>query len=119
MKKLLIKTLRLQTQIETYESTEELKYPQKYEGGGVIIIDDSNKTEINDPRVQAVFKRSRHNNLSTFISSQDYYELPKKLSEANDNMYHIFKQNSFRDVRNLNQDKTSMDLTLEEFKCLS
>ena len=34
-----------------------------------------------DPRVQAMFKRSRHNNLSIFIISQDYYELPKKLSE--------------------------------------
>ena len=32
---------------------------------------------MNDPRVQAMFKRSRHNNLSIFIISQDYYELPK------------------------------------------
>ena len=33
---------------------------------------------MNDPRVQAMFKRSRHNNLSIFIISQDYYELSKK-----------------------------------------
>ena len=36
---------------------------------------------MNDPRVQAMIKRSRHNNLSIFIISQDYYELPNKLSE--------------------------------------
>ena len=33
---------------------------------------------MNDPRVQAMFKRSRHNNLSIFKISQDYYELPKR-----------------------------------------
>ena len=34
---------------------------------------------MNDPRVQAMFKRSRHNNLSIFIVSQGYHELPKKI----------------------------------------
>ena len=33
---------------------------------------------MDDPRVQAMFKRSRHNNSSIFIISQDYYELRKK-----------------------------------------
>ena len=36
---------------------------------------------MNDPRVQAMFKRSRHNNLSIFIISQDYYELLNKQYE--------------------------------------
>ena len=31
-----------------------------------------------DHRVQAMFKRSRHNKLSIFIISQNYYELSKK-----------------------------------------
>ena len=61
------------TEIDTYESIEELKFPQEYDdGGGIIILDDLNEKEMNDPRVQAVFKRSRHNNLSIFIISQDY-----------------------------------------------
>ena len=55
------------TEIETYQSIEELKYPQEYEGGGIIILDDLNEKEMNDPRVQAMFKRSRQNNLSIFI----------------------------------------------------
>ena len=59
------------TEKETYESIEELKFPQHYDDGGVIILDDLNEKEMNDPRVQAVFKRSRHNNLSIFIISQD------------------------------------------------
>ena len=66
------------TEIETYESIEELKFPQDYENNSIIILDDLNQKEMDDPRVQAMFKRSRHNNLSIFIISQDYYELSKK-----------------------------------------
>ena len=50
------------TEIETYESIEELKFPQEYDDGGNIILEDLNEKEMNDPRVQAKFKRSRHNN---------------------------------------------------------
>ena len=106
------------TETETYESIEELKFPQEYNEGGIIILDDLNEKEMNDPRVQAMFKRSRHNNLSIFIISQDYYELPKKTIGANGNIYHIFKPNNFLHVRNIYQDKASMDMTLEEFKYL-
>ena len=82
-------------EIETYDNIEELKYPQEYDDGGIIILDDLNEKEMNDPRVQAMFKRSRHVNLSIFIISQDYYELPKKTIRANGNIYHIFKPNNF------------------------
>ena len=60
---------------------------------------------MNDPRVQAMFKRSKHN-LSIFIISQDYYELPKRTIRANGIIYHIFKPNNLRDVINLYQDKS-------------
>ena len=106
------------TEIETYEQIE-LKFPQECDDGGIIILDDLNEKELNDPRVQAKFKRSRHNNLSIFIISQDYYELPKKTIRANGNIYHIFKPNNFLDVRNIHQDKASMDMTLVEFKYLT
>ena len=66
-----------------------------------------------------MFKRSRHNNLSIFIISQDYYKLSKKTIRYNGNIYHIFKPNNFRDVINLYQDKASMDMTLIEFKNLT
>ena len=74
---------------------------------------------MNDPRAQAMFKRSRQKNLSIFIISQDYYELPKNTIRANENIYHIFKPNNFLDVRNIYQDKDSMDMTLHEFKNLN
>ena len=74
---------------------------------------------MNDPGVQAMFKRPRHNNLSIFIISQDYYELPKKTIRANGNIYHLFKPSIFLDVRNIYHDKTSMDMTLNEFKYLT
>ena len=78
----------------TYESIEELKFPQEYDDGGIIMLDDINEKEMNDPRVQAMFKRSRHNNLSFFIISQEYYELRKGTIRANCNIYHIFKPNN-------------------------
>ena len=74
---------------------------------------------MDDPRVQAMFKRSRHNNLSIFIISQDYYELSKKTIRCNGTIFHIFKPNNFLDIRNLYQDKASMDMTLNEFKLLT
>ena len=74
---------------------------------------------MNAPRVQAMFKRSRHNNLSIFIFSRDYYELPKKTIRAIGNVCPIFKPNNFRDMQNLYQEKASMDMTLNEFKYLT
>ena len=71
---------------------------------------------MNDPRVQAMFKRSRHNILSLSKISQDYYEIPKRTIRANGTIYHTIKPNNYRDVQNLYQDKTSMDMTLNEFK---
>ena len=102
-------------EIETFNNIEELKFPQEYENNSIIILDDLNQKEMDDPRVQAMFKRSRHNNLSIFIISQDYYELSKKTIRCNGNIYHIFKPNNFRDVINL----YSMDMTLNEFKILT
>ena len=106
------------TETETYESIEDLKIPQDYENNSIIILDDLNQKEKDDPGVQAMFKRSRHNILSIFIISQDYYELSKKTRRCNGNIYHIFKPNNFRDVLNLYQDKSPMDMTLNEFKLL-
>ena len=107
------------TEIETYESIEELKFPQEYENISIIILDDLNQKEMDDPRVQAMFKRSRHSSLSIFVISQDYYELGKKTIRCNGNIYHIFKPNNFRDVLNIDQDKSSMDMILNEFNLLT
>ena len=107
------------TEIETFDNIEKLKYPQEYENNSIIILDDLNQKQMDNPRVQAMFKRSRHNNLSIFIICQDYYELSKKTIRCNGNIFHIFKPNNFRDVSNLYQDKSSMDMTLNEFKLLT
>ena len=107
------------TEIETFDNIEELKFPQEYENTSIIILDDLNQKEMDDPKIQAMFKRSRLNNLSIFIISQDYYDLSKKTIRCNGNIFHIFKPNNFRDVLNLYQDKSSMDMTLNEFKLLT
>ena len=77
------------------------------------------KKEINNEKIQAMFKRGRHNNLSIFIINQDYYELPKRTLRCNGNVFHLFKPNNYLDVRNIYQDKASMDMTLDEFKYLT
>ena len=79
---------------------EEMKNPQEFEDGVDVILDDLNQKEMEDIRVQAMFKRSRQINLSIFIISQNYYELPKWTIRANGTIYHIFKPNFFRDVQN-------------------
>ena len=107
------------TEIETYESIEELKFPQEYENNSIIILDDLNQKEMDDARVQAMFKISRHNKLSIFIISQDYYESSKATIRCNGNIFHIFKPKNFRDVLNIYQDKSSMDMTLNEIKYLT
>ena len=106
-------------EMETFDNIENLKYPQEYQDNSIIILDDLNQKEMDDPRVPAMFKRSRHNNLSTFIMSQDYYELSKKTIRCNGNIFHIFQPNNFRDVINIYQDKSSMDMALSEFKLLT
>ena len=105
-------------EIATFNNIEELKNPQEYENNSIVILDDLNEKEINNDRIQAMFKRGRHNNLSIFIISQDYYELPKRTIRANGNIFHLFKANNYLDVRNIYQDKASMDMTLNEFKSL-
>ena len=82
-------------------------------------MDGLKEKEMNDPRIQAIFKRSRHSRVCIFIINQDYYELPKETIRANVNIYYIFKPNNYRNVQNLYQDKTSMDMTLNEFKLLT
>ena len=79
-------------EIESFDNIENLKYPQEYEDNSIIILDDLNEKEINNDKIQSMFKRGRHNNLSIFIISQDYYELPKKTIRANGNIFHLFNQ---------------------------
>ena len=54
------------TEIETYESIEELKFPQEQDDGRIIILDDLNEKEMNDPTVQVMLKRSRHKKIYLF-----------------------------------------------------
>ena len=89
------------------------------EDGGIIILEDKNEKEMSDPGVQAMFQQPWHKNLSTFKVSQDSNELPKWSIRADGNIYHIFNLNNFRDVLTLCQDKSSNDVTVNEFKLLT
>ena len=58
----------------------------------MFILDDLNEKDMNNHRVQVMFIQSRENNLSSFILSQDYYELPEITYRANGIAYHILNQ---------------------------
>ena len=75
------------TEIETFDNIEELRFPQEYENNSIIILDDLNEKEVINEKIQAMFQRGRHNNLSIFIISQDYYELPKRTIRCNGNIF--------------------------------
>ena len=79
-----------------------IKKPQEYDAdfSTDLILNDSNKKEENDPRFQAMFKRSRLNNMSIFMISQNYNKLPKGTIRATGNKIHIIKPNSFLDIQN-------------------
>ena len=66
-----------------------MNFTQECENYSIFILDDLNQNEMIDPRVQALFKRSRHNNLSILTIIQDYYQLSKKTIRCNGNIYHI------------------------------
>ena len=70
------------TEVETFDSIEEFKFPQDYENNSLIIVDDLNEKEINNEKIQAMFKRGSQNFLSIFIISQDYYEFPKENDQS-------------------------------------
>ena len=97
---------------------EELNYTQDYIYNQPIAfnLDDLNEKEVNNHRVQALFKRSRHNNISSIKISRDYYELPKRTIRTNGNIYHTFKPNVLKDVQNIFQDNANMDVTIKEFE---
>ena len=105
---------RWETEIETYQSMEYLKYPEEKNSVSpdVIIVDYLNEKEKIDPRVQALFKRSSYSNINNFIISQDYCEIPKRTIGAIGNISHSFKPNNFKDLRSLYQDKPCTDMTL-------
>ena len=86
---------------------------------GLLYLGQFKQKKMNDPPVQAMFKRSRHNTFYIFKISQGYYEIPEETIRAKGNIYHRFEPNNFRDVPNLYQDKGSMDMTPNEFKLLT
>ena len=98
-----------------------MKYPQKYDSDQpiLIVLDDIKEKELNDPRKQAIYKRSKHNSISYFKISQDYYELPAETVLANGNKYYLYKPNNFRDAQKVHQDRASTDTTPNEFNLLT
>ena len=67
-----------ETEIENFETIEELKQPQECDSDQPIfvILDDLIEKQRNGgPRVQAMFKRSRQNNILIFVIRKELLEL--------------------------------------------
>ena len=54
-------------EVETFDNIKDLKYPQEHENNCKIILDDLNKKGINNDKIQAIFKRGRHNIFIFFL----------------------------------------------------
>ena len=95
-----------------------MKDPQEYESDihTVIILDDLNKQQLQDPRVQMLIKRGRHNNLSTFVISHGFYELPKDTIRENSSIIHHFITKNFANVECIHRQLASTDMVKKEFK---
>ena len=98
-----MKTEKSQIERETSEPIEEIKYPQENNTDSPIVfnLDHINGNGMNDLRVQAMFKLSRHSNMSGFIVSQDYYELPISITGASGSVYIIFSKRAFSEMNKI------------------
>ena len=103
---------------ESYDNLDELKDPQVYESDihTVIILDDLNKQQLLDPLVQMLFKRGRHNNLSIFVITHSFYELPKDTIRENSTIIHQCITNNFANVGCIHGHLASTDMVIKEFK---
>ena len=74
---------------ESYDNIDELKDPQEYESDihTVIILDDLNKQQLQDPRVQMLFKTGRHNNLSIFVISHGFMSFLRTVLEKTQQLF--------------------------------
>ena len=105
-------------EFEFYDNLEEMKNAQEYDFDkhNVIILDDLSKDQLNDKKVQMLFKRGRHNNISVFVISHGFYELPKDTIRENSNIIHLFATNNYCNVECIHRQLCSTDLKIYEFK---
>ena len=103
---------------ENYENIDELKNAQEYDSDihNVIIFDDLNKKQLEDERIQMLFKRGRHNNISVFVITHGFYELPKDTIRENSSIIHHFITNNFSNIECIHKQLSSTDMKIKEFK---
>ena len=92
-------------EIEPYDNIDELKDATEFHSdkNNIIILDDLSKDHLNDKRVPMLFKRGRHNNLSVFVSSHGFYELPKDTLRENSSIIHHFVTNNYCNVEHIHR----------------
>ena len=63
-----------------------------------------------------LFKRGRHNNISVFVVTHGFYELPKDTIRENANIIHHFITNNLANVECILRQLSSTDMVIREFK---
>ena len=113
-----MKILYHEIEIEFYDNIDDLKNAQEYDSdkNNIIILDDLNKDQLNDKRLQMLFKRGRHNNISVVVISHGFYELPKDTIRENSDIIHHFITNNFCNVESIHRQLSSTDMKIKEFK---
>ena len=103
---------------EAYDNIDEMRDANEYdsEKHNIIILDDLSKDQLNDKKVQMLFKRGRHNNISVYDISHGFYELPKDTIRENSNIIHLFITNNYCNVESIHRQLCSTDLKIHQFK---
>ena len=107
-----------ETECEVYDNIDELKNAQEYDGEkhSKIILDDLSKDQLNDKRIQMLFKREKHNNLSVFVITHGFYELPKDTIRENSIIIHHFITSNYSNIECIHRQLCSTDMKIHEFK---
>ena len=102
---------------EAYDNIDEMKDEQQYDGDkhNITILDDLSKDQLNDKKVQMLFKRGRDNNISVFVISRGFYELLKDTIRENSNIIHHFVTNNYTNVECIHRQLYRTDMKIQEF----
>ena len=107
---------------ESYENINELKNARDYDSDihNVIFLDDLNKQQLSDERVQMVFervfRRSRHNTLSLFVITHGFYVQHKDTIRENCTIIHQFIRNFFANIDCIDRQLSLTDMLIKKYK---
>lgn len=104
--------------INYFEDSDSIPDPKDLDrkNKNIFVFDDI-MTNTNQSKAEDFYTRGRHNNISSFYISQNFYKLPRQTIRSNANVLILFSL-SQKDLLNIFNDIVSNDMKWEEFRNL-